>query len=63
MANPPLIEKPKSAAAVIATLTAVTSPVPKRRVSRSLIRLETIVPAAMVIDIAPAYDTGTFSSG
>ena len=37
----------------MATLTAVTAPVPSRRVSRSEARLETIVPPAMMIVTMP----------
>ena len=47
-------EKPNSAAAVIATLRAVTLPVPSARVSRSLHRLETMVPQEMIIETMPA---------
>ncbi len=43
----------------MATLTAVTAPVPSRRVSRSEARLETIVPPAMMIVTKPAWATGT----
>ena len=39
-----LTEKPKSAAAVMPTLMAVTLPAPSFRVSRSLCRLEITVP-------------------
>ena len=41
-------EKPNSARAVVATLRAVTLPVPKALVSRSLRRLDTQVPIAMI---------------
>ncbi len=47
-------EKPSSAAAVIATLTAVTFPAPKRRVRRSDARLDRIVPLAMTTVMKPA---------
>jgi len=47
-------EKPNSAAAVMATLRAVTFPVPSARVSRSLFRLETMVPKEMIMEISPA---------
>lgn len=57
--NDPENEKPTSAAAVIATLIAVTSPTPKRRVSRSDIRLDTMVPPAMIIVMNPANQSGT----
>ena len=50
-------EKPKSAAAVMATLTAVTSAVPKRLVIRSDRRLDTMVPAAMIMEITPAKES------
>jgi hypothetical protein len=55
-------EKPQSAAAVIATLTTVTAPVPSLRIARSLKRLERIVPPAMIIEITPAAETETPSS-
>ena len=45
------------------TLMAVTFPVPIFRVRRSLIRLEMMVPAAMVMEMAPAQETGTPNSG
>ena len=48
------MEKPNSAAAVMPTLMAVTLPAPSLRVRRSLSRLETMVPAAMIMDTAPA---------
>ena len=48
------MEKPKSATAVIATLNAVTFAVPKRRVMRSLSKLETMVPAEIVMEMGPA---------
>ena len=54
----PESEKPSSAAAVMPTLMAVTRPVPSRSVSRSLARLERIVPSAMIIETAPAYESG-----
>ena len=60
--NERVTEKPKSAAAVIATLAAVTAPVPNRRVSLSLCRLETIVPSAMIMEMMPAYESGTPNS-
>ena len=53
------MEKPKSAAAVSSTLMAVTLPVPSLRVSASLISAETTVPTAIIMDITPAYETGT----
>ena len=43
----------------MATLAAVTFPGPRRRVRRLLWRLETTVPKAMIMEIAPAEDTGT----
>ena len=49
-----LTEKPNSATAVVVTLKAVTRPVPNRRVSRSLCRLETTVPAAIIREMIPA---------
>ena len=54
-------ENPNSAAAVMPTLMVVTLPVPRVRVSRSLCRLERIVPSEM--ERIPAQDTGTPSSG
>ena len=48
------MEKPKRAAAVMATLAAVTAPGPNFFVSLSLWRLEKIVPADMIIEIPPA---------
>ena len=42
---------------------AVTAPVPKRLVRRSLRRLEVIVPALITVDTIPANDSGTPSSG
>ena len=59
----PETEKPKRAAAVMATLTAVTSPGPKRRVTRSLARAEMTVQADIIMDIIPAKETGTPSWG
>jgi hypothetical protein len=50
----PEIEKPNRAAAVMPTLMAVTLPVPSFRVRRSLSRLEMMVPAAIIMDTAPA---------
>ena len=41
------------------TLAAVTRPAPKRRVSRSLWRLEIMVPMEMTTDTAPAREMGT----
>ena len=52
--NRPETEKPNSAAAVMPTLRAVTLPVPSARVSRSLFRLETMVPSEMIMDRMPA---------
>ena len=57
-----LRENPKRAAAVMSTLNAVTLPVPKRLVSLSLWRLEKIVPSDMIMEMPPAYETGTESS-
>ena len=57
--NDPLTEKPNSASMVMATLTAVTRPAPKRMVNRSLWRLDRIVPADIIMDTAPAQATGT----
>ena len=47
-------EKPNRAAAVIATLTTVTFPVPKFLISLSLKRLEIMVPPAIIMLIMPA---------
>ena len=47
------MEKPNSAAAVMPTLMAVTLPVPSARISRSLCRLETTVPKAMIMETTP----------
>ena len=57
------MENPNSAAAVIPTLMAVTLPVPRVRVSRSLCRLERMVPSEMIMERMPAQETGTPSSG
>jgi hypothetical protein len=51
------VEKPNSATAVRATDAAVSLPVPRRRTSVSVMRLETMVPRQMTTDIAPASDT------
>ena len=51
--NELLAEKPNSAAAVMATLMAVTPPAPNFRVSRSLCRLEITVPNEMMQKITP----------
>ena len=51
-----------NATAVIATLITMTLPVPSLRVILSLCQLETIVPAAIIMDIIPTYDTGTPNS-
>ncbi len=48
------MEKPNRARAVAATLMAVTLPGPRARVSRSLARLERMVPKAMIMEITPA---------
>ena len=47
-------ENPTNAAAVIATLTAVTTPVPNFLINLSLNKLEIIVPPAIIILITPA---------
>ena len=49
-----LAEKPARATAVRPTLTAVTLPAPSRLVSRSLIKLETMVPAEISMEMTPA---------
>lgn len=56
------MEKPNSATAVVRTLTAVTFPVPNRVFSRSLFRLETIVPAEIIMEMIPAAETEVPSS-
>ena len=48
------MENPNSAAAVMPTLRAVTRPGPSLRVSRSLCRLETMVPAEIIMEMSPA---------
>ena len=48
------MEKPKSAAAVANTDTAVTLPAPKRRVSASLISADMTVPTLITVEITPA---------
>jgi len=48
-----------SAMAVIATLTSVTAPEPNRLITRSLIRLERIVPPDIIIEIIPALSIDT----
>ena len=55
-------ENSSSAAAVSIVLTAVTVPAPKRFVSLSLSRLETIVPALIISEITPASPMGAPSS-
>lgn len=55
-------EKPSIAPAVMRTLTAVTSPVPNLRVRKSDARLETMVPAEMIIVTSPIAETGAPSS-
>ena len=57
------MEKPNSATAVVATLSAVTRPVPRRVLSRSLARLDTMVPTEMIMDTPPAQDTPAPSCG
>ena len=56
------MRKPRRAAAVAATLAAVTLPGPNRLVSRLLWRLDTIVPKQMIMETIPARETGTPSS-
>jgi hypothetical protein len=48
------IENPTRATAVMRTLIAVTLPVPKHRMIRSLNRLEETVPPAIIMEINPA---------
>ena len=48
------MENPNKAAAVMPTLMAVTFPAPRLRVSRSLFRLEMMVPSEMIMDRMPA---------
>lgn len=57
-----LIEKRKSATAVIVTLVAVTNAVPNFLVSLSLSKLEIIVPAHIITEIMPANDSGASNS-
>ena len=52
--NCPDTEKPNRAAAVMPTLMAVTLPVPRARVRRSLFRLEMMVPSEMIMEMIPA---------
>ena len=47
----------------VRTLTAVIFPVPKRVFRRSLFKLDTIVPAAIIIEMMPAEETEVPSSG
>ncbi len=56
------MENPHSAAAVRATLAAVTFPVPRFFVRASLYRLEIMVPAEMIMERIPAKDTATPNS-
>lgn len=58
-----LMEKPKNATAVTATLKVVTRSVPSLRVNRSLCRLETMVPVAMIMEMMPAWEMGTSKAG
>ena len=53
---------PNSAAAVMATLTAVVTPVPNRRMILLLNKLEMMVPHDMTADRNPAMETATPSS-
>lgn len=52
-------ENPSRAKAVMATLTSVTRPVPNRRMTRVLIRLEITVPQETIIEMTPAKGRGT----
>lgn len=52
-----------SASAVRSTLAAVTRPVPKRSTTRTDIRLDTIVPAEMIIVTAPTHERLAPSDG
>ena len=54
-----LKEKPKRAQQVMPTLIAVTLPVPRRCVRRSLSRLDTMVPTEIIINTAPDHERGT----
>ena len=47
----------------MATLRAVTFPVPSAPVSRSLARAEMTVPTEMMVEMPPAQDSGTPSAG
>ena len=51
------VENPNSATAVMATDAAVSLPVPRRRTSLSVMRLDTMVPRQMTTDIVPARET------
>ena len=55
-------DTPSSASAVVSTEKAVSLPVPKRRMSRALFRLETIVPQETIICTSPAPHTGAWMS-
>lgn len=48
------MENPNRAAAVMATLTAVTKPGPNFRITRLDSRLEMMVPMAMIMEMMPA---------
>ena len=48
------MEKPRRARAVMATLTAVIFPVPKCQIRRLLNRLDTMVPAEIIMERMPA---------
>ena len=54
MKKEPDMENPNNALAVRKTLIAVTSPAPNFLVTLSENKLETIVPAEIIIDIIPA---------
>ena len=55
--NDAAVEKPKRASAVSATEAAVRMPVPRVRTSRSVRRLETMVPKQMMQETMPAEET------
>ena len=48
---------------MVATLSAVTLPVPSLLLSQSLARLDTMVPTEMIMDTPPAQDTPAPSCG
>lgn len=59
----PETENPKRDTAVINTLAAVTRPVPNLLIAQFAFKLEIMVPAAIIIDTMPAYETGASRTG